>query len=166
MPRRQKPAQGETWVHCQRLLRMVRELHKRGYEGLRVHAGLSASGVHWCCSIHVAYAAGAGLPGLEEAGYSSASANRYFRWSDAAQDDAPALADKFERRFPVLCRAASQRGAAYCAWYEELLGWVNAGYLPIAYADYPLGLRRDEVLLVNVDDRAAPSRVIAAPPQG
>lgn len=127
---------------CQRVLLMVHELHKRGYQRLRIMPGLSASGGAWrvcvtpISNILRTHGAMAADYGRMSAHYTSADENRFFGWDDARGDTARALADKFERRFPEVLAAAEGSDWDYAGWYVEMLGVAESGALPISYADW------------------------------
>jgi hypothetical protein len=133
---------------------MVGELHKRGYQGIRVMPFMSPSGMHWRCWIgpatlfyrnHGAVLLDA-TPGMEDtaevqataqvARYTSGQGNRYFDWQDAEKDNARALADKFFDRFRTLAASGHRWDYAYAGWHQRLLGLAEAGWLPIVLTDY------------------------------
>jgi DNA-binding transcriptional ArsR family regulator len=129
---------------CRRVLLMVQELHRRGYERLRVAPGLSPSGLHWRCSVlpvrHVRRDHGAMV--MDEDGpiarYSSGQGAKFFDWVDAELDPPVALASKFLQRFPEL--AAQGRGSDpdYIRWYTGMLRATDPDGLIYAYADWEL----------------------------
>jgi len=130
---------------CQRVLSMVLELHKRGYQNLAVFSGISPCGCHWRCGLMpfdwLMYEAdgwlGCGQPdSVDYARYTSASSNHYFGWEDAEQDTARQLADKFEDRFPELCRRVLGANYAYSGWLTYMVGMSERGSLPVMYQDY------------------------------
>jgi DNA-binding transcriptional ArsR family regulator len=100
-------------ILCRRVLLMVRELHRRGFERLRIAPGLSPSGLHWLCTItpcddvrgdHGALALG---ECCLAARYASGQGARFFDWADAESDLPAMLADKFLDRFPGLSDLSS-----------------------------------------------------------
>lgn len=123
-----------------RVLLMVHELHKRGYQRLRINPGLAPSGLYWRCSIIPAVnpssAGGARAEAQTFARYTTGMMNRYFDWDDAASDSAAQLAEKFVARFPALAAAGVGSDWRYAGWYVEMLGFAERGHLPIAYADW------------------------------
>ncbi|SFR96133.1 hypothetical protein [Sphingomonas jatrophae] len=133
-----------------RLLAMVHELHKAGYQRLRVSPGLAPSGMYWRCSItHAGNIAENGwslrTPGLEGevASYSSGAGDRYFGWDDAPGRSARELAVRFIQRFPALVEKGDGCDWAYAGWLTDVLGRAELGgadALPVFYADYPLTL--------------------------
>ena len=73
-----------------RLLTLVAELHRRGYERLRVNVGMAPSGLYWRCSY---YAAGASNVTGPVPRYTTGNGLTIFDWADAQHDAPPALAD-------------------------------------------------------------------------
>jgi hypothetical protein len=132
-----------------RVLAMVGELHRRGYQKIRVMPFMSPSGNHWRCWIgpdtlfyrdH-----GAILEGdySEEeqstsmtARYTSGEENHYFGWQDAENDDARSLADKFLTRFTTLASRGEGWSYNYAGWYQRLLGLADRGWMPVVLSDY------------------------------
>lgn len=135
-----------------RVLQMVHELHKRGYQRLRIVPGIAPSGLFWRVSINpisnVLRSNGAMCLDWSEraAHYTMGAENNYFDWTDARRDTARALADKFVQRFPDLVRQGEGRDWAYAGWYAEMVGAAEKGVLPISYEEYwtdpPPGMMR------------------------
>lgn len=137
-----------------RVLQMVHELHKRGYQRLRIMPGMSPSGAEWRVAItpvsNILRSDGAIARSFDPAAhYSTADDNHYFGWDDAESDTASDLADKFARRFPVLVQAGSGKDWAYAGWYVEMLGLAEYEALPLAYdersEDPPAGHMRTTI---------------------
>lgn len=133
-----------------RVVAMVHELHKAGYQLLRISPGLSPSGVHWRCSITCAANVKADGFSVRDTSktlglflpYTSADPG-YFGWSGAEPLSARELAARFLREYPILARAGFGRDLPYAGWLTEVLGVVergNMGKYPIFYADFPLDL--------------------------
>jgi hypothetical protein len=126
----------------QRVLLMVHELHKRGYQRLRIMPGMSPSGAYWRCNVtpvsNILRSHGAMSRDFERlsANYTSGMEDAYFGWEDARGVAARALADKFLSRFPEIAGAGSGRDWEYVGWYVEMLGVAERGHLPISYADW------------------------------
>ena len=129
---------------------MVHELHKAGYQRLRVSPGLSPSGVHWRCSITCACNVrpdGFTVIDCTDAGglfaaYTSASAG-YFDWPDSPPLSAREMAVRFLAAFPRLAERGAGRDWAYAGWLTEMLGVIEQGdtrRYPKFFADYPLDL--------------------------
>ncbi len=125
-----------------RVLQSVHELHKLGYQRVRIVPGMAPSGMHWRCSItHVGnildtHGAMFMNQSVDAAHYSSSQETEYFGWTDAASDTAAELADKLIHRFSWIARNGHGRDWLYAGWYVEMLGLAEKGAFPIAYADW------------------------------
>lgn len=126
-----------------RVLAMVAELHKAGYQRLRVAAGMSPSGCYWRC--HITPADNVGANGWEprdwESGvatYTSGDEDLYFGWNDAPGKSARQLAQLFLKRFPELAKRGAGRDRPYAGWFVGMLGAAENGRLPIFFADWDL----------------------------
>lgn len=117
-----------------RVLRMVHELHKAGFQRLRVLPYSNDSGTAWRAEI--TYVDNVGDDGFstidhdpDEAGkvarYSTAQGNQYFGWVDAASADARELARLFLTRFPHLCNLGQGLDWAYAGWLVDVIGWAE-----------------------------------------
>jgi hypothetical protein len=121
---------------------MVHELHKRGYQRLRIMPGMSPSGANWRCNVtpvtNILRTHGAMARSFDHfsANYTSGVENAYFGWKDATQDTARTLADKFLSRFGEIAEAGRGRDWVYAGWYAEMLGLAERGMLPVSYADW------------------------------
>ena len=133
-----------------RVVAMVHELHKAGYQRLRISPGLSPSGLHWRCPITCAAnvdADGFSVMDTSRAGglflpYTSADPG-YFGWPGAETLSARELAARLLRECPVLAQAGLGRDLPYAGWLTEVLGVVEHGDMgryPVLYADFPLDL--------------------------
>jgi hypothetical protein len=144
MPRHPDP----QMRHVIRLLAMVGELHKRGYQRLRVMPYFYATGA-WRCSIapvlffyrnHGAIHSEPGVTEAQEAAmvarYTSAAGSHYFDWDGAATDNARSLAGKFLARFLLLADAGRGWDYPYAGWYLRLLGYAERGWIPFVFAEY------------------------------
>lgn len=138
------PSESErVFLACRRLMEMVRHLHQRGYERLRLHAGLAPSGLYWRCSV---YAVGAdGVPVQSEElrreetpRYSSGAGMVAFGWTDAEEDTPAELAAKFVARFPVRAALGMGRDPEYARWYAEMMEKTAPLGVVYGYADFPL----------------------------
>lgn len=124
------------------LLRMVRVLHERGYQRIRIVPGMSPSGTAWRCEITTAagtrrsHGARNAFTG-PSVRYSSGSERRYFTWDDAETATPEGLADRFIERFSRICEAGRGRDPDYVKWFAEMLPALEAAKaVPIAYADH------------------------------
>lgn len=139
-----KPSTDENFRRCARVLQMVHELHKTGYQGIRISPGLNASGCAWrvgitpitnICRNHGAYLVDWESP-FPSVHYSSANETQYFGWDDAATDSARELAAKFIERFPRIAEAGLLSDWPYAGWYVQMLGFVEREEFPISYTDF------------------------------
>ena len=136
-----------------RVLAVVGELHKRGYQRLRVMPFMSSSGAYWRCWISPVnfFYRNHGAILLEKAvmsdgdeiqattmvaRYTSGQDNHYFDWNDAEQDDVRSLANKFLDRFRRLADFGKGWDYPYAGWYQRLLWLAEAGWLPVVLRDY------------------------------
>ncbi len=124
-----------------RVLRLVHELHKQGYQLLRICPGMSPSGCHWRCAVtprtNILETHGAMLVNDDvlTARYTSGQDNEYFSWTDAKHDTVQQLAEKFVVRFGEICRASKGDDWTYAGWYVRMLGFAEQEMLPISYFD-------------------------------
>lgn len=133
---------------AKRLLCMVHELHRTGYQHVRFSSGMAPSGMYWRCSItHVGNMSDDGLRIIdhssreEVAAYSTGSKDRYFDWLDAPGCTAKELATLFAERFPQILQMGRGRDWAYAGWLTEMIGRAERGgpsSLPVFFADYPI----------------------------
>ncbi|WP_131354856.1 hypothetical protein [Aquitalea sp. USM4] len=118
-----------------RLLAAVHELHKAGYQQLRISAGWSADGSEWRCRLLPA--SSTGIDGWRGHGiwpeYVSTQGQAYFGWDDCQHDDARALARKVLERFPELSGRIEGQDWAYAGWFTDVLGRAEHGELPAFY---------------------------------
>jgi hypothetical protein len=139
-----------------RVLTMLGELHKAGFQRLRAMPYMSESGAYWRLLIapaslfhrnhgalvwDVPYPpthAERELKAMEELSvtYSSGSASsgEYFGWKDAGGDDARELAAKFLARFPGLAEAGDGWDYAYVGWFQRLIGLAERGWFPEVFS--------------------------------
>lgn len=122
---------------------MVHELHKAGYQKLRISSGMSPTGTHWRC--HITPASNVARNGWEIvdwadaiASYSTGDEDRYFGFEDGPGKSARELADMFLTRFPALMERSAGQDREYAGWYVDMLGAAEHGRLPIFFADYEL----------------------------
>lgn len=132
-----------AWVRRSgRLIRMVSELHRMGYQ----HARIMPYEYPLAYRIVIAPRSEFSLTngayfndGTSEncARYSSADENRYFGWRDAEADNARQLAEKFVARYPNLIRSMRGSDWRYAGWLADLLGCLERfpGRLPIVVAE-------------------------------
>lgn len=126
-----------------RVLMMVGELHKLGYQQARISPGMSPSGMHWRCLVtpadNIRREHGALAVDHDEelvAFYTSGQENEYFGWSDARRATARQLADMFVERFPIIAERSLGEDWLYAGWYVQMLGVAERGHFPMAYNDW------------------------------
>lgn len=138
-----KPSIDPVIKRATRLLSMVHELHKAGYQRLRVACGWDTEVGAWRARLMPSSQVSddGWSPILWTAGvnYSTVDGKAYFGWADATSDDARSLANKFIRRFPQLAVQASGEDWAYAGWFSSVLGAAEHGELPAFF-----GLEVDE----------------------
>ncbi len=125
-----------------RLLAAVHELHKAGYQRIRISVGWSADGSAWRCKLVPAHRTGADgwLPIGEWPEYLSTQGKAYFDWDDCEGDDARTLARKIHDRFPDLLIQSVGMDWAYAGWFTDILGRAEHGELPAFYrGGFPVG---------------------------
>lgn len=133
-----------SWIRRSvRVIRMVSELHRMGYQRARImpfEYPLAYRVYIGPAEIFSArnYAYFEATEDECYAGYSSASDNHYFDWPDATADSARALADKFVQRFPAIISRCAGGDWAYAGWLADLLGVLekNPGRLPIVMSEF------------------------------
>jgi hypothetical protein len=131
-----------------RVLAMVGELHKRGFQRLRVMPYMSPSGMYWRCAIGSSdyFYRNHGAMLLKDcpldvsndqpqttgvvAHYTSGQENHYFGWNDSERDSPRSLADKFVDRFSRLAASGSGWDYPYAGWFLRALGLAEAGWFP------------------------------------
>lgn len=128
------------WVRCYvRILRMVSELHRMGYQRLRVMAYEGPTSYRIWIAPASAFSRinGAYCTDMEMANacYFASSEDKYFGWDDSHQDDARALAEKFILRFERVCELGSGSDWAYAGWLADLLAKLERHPDKLPYID-------------------------------
>jgi len=127
-----------------KVLRMVAELHNRGYQRIRISPGMSPSGNSWRCLVtpvtNICKDHGAMTIFYEDmtAKYTSANEREFFGWDDCAHVAPSTLAELFISRFPEIARAGKGADWAYAGWYQEMMWLTYPNSFPIAFADWEL----------------------------
>ncbi len=132
-----------------RVLGMVHELHKAGYQKIRISPGISANGGYWRC--HITYSANVADDGFSIANfdvdnglvalYSTGQDSAYFGWKDSAEFNAREMAVRFLREFPQIAEHGVGRDWLYAGWLTDALGRAEQGQytdLVVLYGDYPI----------------------------
>jgi hypothetical protein len=144
-----KPTTDDASRRGTRLLSMVHELHKAGYQRIRISPGISPSGAHWRCPVTFAgNIADDGFSILRfgddqglVAPYSSADKGEYFKWKSSSALNSRELAVRFIGEFPRIAESGKGRDWLYAGWLTDVLGRAEQGRttdLPVLYADWPL----------------------------
>lgn len=125
----------------QRLIRMVSELHRLGYQRLRVMPYEAPLAWRLAIGPRDIFSTVNGAWAEDDSGfsaqYSGASGKDYFGWRDSGHDNARQLAEKFIQRFPDVCERSAGRDWLYAGWLSELLGVLErSSALPIVAAEY------------------------------
>ena len=101
---------------------MVHELHKAGYQRIRISPAMAPNGIHWRCAITFAgnvaadgYSVVDGSNG-QAALYTSGQGARYFNWQGAETMTARMLAVRFLKAFPNIAARGAGRDWAYAGW--------------------------------------------------
>jgi hypothetical protein len=131
------PPSDAVWRRCTRVLSLVHELHKAGYQRIRILPFLSGSGYYW--RGWITYAGNVQPDGFnlidwddEDRGvmvakYTSGARNEYFGWTDAKTLGARQLAKLFIERFPRIAEAGRGCDWAYAGWLTDVLGFAELG---------------------------------------
>lgn len=128
------PSSDQAARRATRLLAMVHELHKAGYQRIRVSPGIGGPGF-WRCNITAAgniASDGFTIRSFDEASglvapYSSAGGSGYFGWPDAPALNARQMADRFLQAFPKIASAGAGRDWMYAGWLTDVLGRAEQG---------------------------------------
>ena len=139
-----KPPAEKPLRDAARLIAMVHELHKAGYQRIRICPTMAPSGLHWRCTL--TYAANVAEDGwsILDAGegrvarYTSGQGARYFDWAGTDSMTARQLACSFLEAFPLIATQGAGRDWPYAGWLTDLLGHAEHGKFVVFAADYPL----------------------------
>ena len=130
--------------HVRRLLTMIHELHKLGYQGVRISPGWSPSGAHWRCSVaantNIAPDGWSLIDYCAGVHYTTGAGACFFEWQDAPRRSPRQLARMFIERFPRLACESAGMDHVYAGWFVAALGAVEHGRLPAFHANYDLDL--------------------------
>ena len=114
----------------QKLLFMAKELHKRGYEKLRVIPSLSPSGLSWRCSF---------IDGTRDNSV-IASCWIYQHEKEGSKEEialsSKELADLFVRENAGFIKQCKGENKEYVKWYSDMVDNLEKNELPYAFSDY------------------------------
>jgi hypothetical protein len=128
------PSTDSDFRHWARLLAMVHELHKAGYQRIRINPGIGGIGA-WRCNITSAdntEADGFTIKHLDFDGglvapYSGSDGAHYFNWTDGPMMNARQMAERFLHAFPRITSAGAGRDWMYAGWLTDVLGRAEQG---------------------------------------
>ena len=143
-PISQRPPSERHLRDAARLIAMVHELHKAGYQRIRICPAMAPNGLHWRCMI--SYAANLAEDGYSFRGgedghvarYTSGQEAHYFDWPDGDRLTARDMAGRFLEAFPAIAANGAGRDWPYAGWLTDVLGFAEHGKFVIFYADYPV----------------------------
>ena len=139
-PASESPIGDESFRRYTRVFQMVSELHKVGYQGLRIcpqgtgisqrlHIAPSILLTHHARSNVMVYGTGSNDADALIASYTSSSLDHYFDWEDASGSSARSLANKFIERFPRIAALAFMEDWSYSGWLIRIIGEMENGWL-------------------------------------
>lgn len=128
-----------------KLILAVAELHRRGFEKLRLKAGLSPSGGHWRYEL---------MPkeGHPRGPRGSLTNQLEMSWEDDPGSSPEDLADIIISRFPDLIEASKGEDNEYAAWLSAIVEESAPEGLFIEFWDSYDGPRQD-VRLINCESK-------------
>ena len=171
-----------------RIFRMVVELHKIGYQGLRIYPQTHHDRFHLLPSLFITHPGSFGivadwnfLTGINK--FQSVTNQElttvYYPFGAQIQGkNARELADDFIRRYPLIARLAMVYDYEYAGWFEALTGEVEEGLRPVVatmiegnedltdYISYPdeINIGKPNLYLMGRGDKRAASNVVKTYP--
>ncbi len=123
-----------------RVYSMLEELHRRGYEQLRIIPGMNSSGCHYRSSITYARNVYADHGALSVdfdllAHNTTGNDANLFEWRDAPGANISKLADYFVERFRDIAERGFGADKEYVYWFKGTVCYARQGAFPIAYSD-------------------------------
>ena len=116
--------------NMQKLLYIVKELHIRGFEKLRIIPSLSPSGLSWRCSFI------SDTNSERKSIVSSSWIQNVFNIEEKNEYSIELLTDMFEKEHIDFLNACKGKNKEYVEWYSDMLHNLNEGELPYAFSDY------------------------------
>lgn len=117
-------------INRQKLLFMVKELHSRGFEKLRIIPSVSPSGMHWRCSF---------IAGTKDNSLIASNWLGKHEYEDSQKEiqlTPEALADLFLRENYEFVNQCKGENKEYTQWYRGMLENLSKEELPYAFDDY------------------------------
>ena len=168
-----------------RIFRMVVELHKIGYQGLRIYPQIHHDRFHLLPSLFITHPGSFGIVAdwnflLSVNSVTSQELMTVYNPFDAQIQgkNARELADDFIRRYPLIARLAMVYDYEYAGWFEALTGEVEDGLRPVIatmiegkenlteYIFYPdeINIGKPNLYLMGRGDKRATSNVVKTYP--
>ena len=120
-------------LNMKKVLLIAEELHKRGYQNLRVFPSISPSGVYWRCDFIEQN------PDRKSRAHVSVS-NWIHEYDDfkerEIQKSVNELTNDFENEHPDFLQKIKDENPTYVKWYSEMLQELASDELPYAMSDY------------------------------
>jgi len=124
-------------INMQKLLHIAGELHKRGYENLRVVPCLSPNGMAWRCKFDISGDKGRSHSDKD---IYFVRASNWIRNFDEEREEIKLsiqeLSDLFEKEHRIFLEKCKGDNQEYVEWYNEMLNKLQEGELPYAFSDY------------------------------
>ena len=124
-------------INMQKLLFLAGELHKRGYENLRVVPCISPNGMAWRCRFDIS---GDKRQSYKEADIRYVKVSNWIRNFDEEIEEIKLSIQEFTNifekehiNFLALCKGENRE---YVEWYKEMLNKLQEEELPYAFSDY------------------------------
>ena len=114
-------------INMQKLLYVVLELHKRGYENLRVVPSLSPTGLAWRCSF---------VSHPDKGIIVSTWISQFSTDDREIEQTIEELADNFVREYSSFLQSCRGKNTEYSEWYKKMLLQLDVDELPYAFAEY------------------------------
>lgn len=143
------PIQKYRWIiPFIKFFKTIEELHKRGYELIRICPSISPNGCSWRCITTIkkltatkcgAVFAGEGWTDLaiNTSNGKFWSSNREGKHEEWTMEDLPVkvLADRFIEEFPTLAKAGKGTDTEYTRWFHEARKECERGHILYAFAE-------------------------------
>jgi hypothetical protein len=117
-------------INMQKILFVARDLHKRGYEKLRVVPSVSPSGLSWRCQYIVSNGEKKSIV------VSNWISNFIINENEEIKQSPQELADLFEKENAKFLTKCKGKNNEYVKWYSDMLDTLQEGELPYAFDDY------------------------------
>ena len=117
-------------INMQKLLYLVKELHIRGYEKLRIIPSLSPTGLAWRCSLI------SDTISKRNTIIISNWIQDIFNIEEKNDFSIEQLTDLFVKEHIGFLNECKGKNQEYVKWYSEMLYKLKEGELPYAFSDY------------------------------